>query len=263
MMRLSLLSIVILIYYRITAVISVHNIVTRTDGLVFLNYAANDENQPPMYETDEEEYEINAPLGEALDDLIPFTNGYYGFKLASKSAKNIYGQWGLSLKRWIFRDENTAIGIGLYEHDSKSDRVTIKCSRNKLQNAHDEYILRLIDLAKKQRNFLATGSRWVSQRLHDFWVGKYHCMVTSNPGHMSFRQLVVNLREDDKPKVLPWYYQMLIRAVAFLHFAGVAHNNINPDNIRYVRGPRGSYGEMILTNYTQATTFRLTTSVNQ
>jgi hypothetical protein len=65
-----------------------------------------------MYELKDEEYEILAPVQEFLYDRIPFTRDLYGFKLASSLDENICEQEGLSLRIWIFLDENTTIDTG-------------------------------------------------------------------------------------------------------------------------------------------------------
>ncbi|KAI9598722.1 hypothetical protein BDF19DRAFT_186008 [Syncephalis fuscata] len=51
---------------------------------------------------------------------------------------------------------------------------------------------------------------------------------------------------------------MLVQAVAFLHYAGVAHNNINPDTIRFYKN--GESSQLMLTNYTKATIIKMNTA---
>ncbi|KAI9598723.1 hypothetical protein BDF19DRAFT_186014 [Syncephalis fuscata] len=105
-----------------------------------------DTGKSPIYDSEDTDNEILPPMNEFLWDKVPFTSGLYGFKLANTGDYDVYGQVGLSISKWIFRDENTAIASAYYTNDYFGG-ATLKCSRDKKQNEHDERILRVRRLA--------------------------------------------------------------------------------------------------------------------
>ncbi|KAI9596337.1 kinase-like domain-containing protein [Syncephalis fuscata] len=49
---------------------------------------------------------------------------------------------------------------------------------------------------------------------------------------MNLYQYIVKRQQNERHRVMRNVFYQLIRAVAFLHFAGVTHNDIKPENIR-------------------------------
>ncbi|KAI8057263.1 kinase-like domain-containing protein [Syncephalis plumigaleata] len=180
----------------------------------------------------------------------------------SDEDKNTLGQSGLSISSWIQNTKTTRIGIGTYNEV----RIRLKCSKYQWSNAMEMQVLEASNIeeaAKKTNDPLSIGSQWVSRKRHSFWtVDGLHCMVMSEPGHSSLYQYMIPRQYNERCSVMRSVFKQLIRAVAFLHFAGVTHNSIKPEYIRvYINQHR--LLEISLVDYSQATLVQSNTHTSE
>ncbi|RKP28124.1 kinase-like domain-containing protein [Syncephalis pseudoplumigaleata] len=117
------------------------------------------------------------------------------------------------------------IAIGTYKYS----RIRLKCTKDADVADADAAILNRIERAAADTsNPLASGSRWVSRRLHRYWPYGFDCTIVSEEGMRDLYQYMMMRQHGERYSIMRDVFKQLIHAVAFLHSADITHNDITP-----------------------------------
>ncbi|KAI9597529.1 kinase-like domain-containing protein [Syncephalis fuscata] len=99
----------------------------------------------------------------------------------------------------------------------------------------------------KLKGAAADGKHLSVRRLHEFSIGKKHiCFVMTYAGDTPLGEYTVFMPPKEKAIILPQILREILRGLAYMHRAGLAHNDIKPDNIMVFQLPTGGFGLKII-----------------
>ncbi|KAI9596785.1 kinase-like domain-containing protein [Syncephalis fuscata] len=77
----------------------------------------------------------------------------------------------------------------------------------------------------------AAGGQFITQPLHAFTSNGGYCTIYTYGGSTTLRDVLSQASWADKAKYLPVIATQMLQGLAYMHRAGVAHNDIKPDNV--------------------------------
>ncbi|RKP27646.1 kinase-like domain-containing protein [Syncephalis pseudoplumigaleata] len=162
---------------------------------------------------------------------IGFTPGSNGapFISAPLNAPNAFNVPTLVIRKWIAQGPMLVLGNAQY----RNVPAFFKCSREASASGNEEKAFNLLLRAEKSlRGAAAMGKEFIARPMYAFKPpqGGY-CTVYTYGGDMTLDALLRRQTPANKLRYLPVILDQMLQGLAYMHRAGVAHNDIKPQNV--------------------------------
>ncbi|KAI9591241.1 kinase-like domain-containing protein [Syncephalis fuscata] len=147
-------------------------------------------------------------------------------------------------------DKQTAIGV------YSGTRAFIKCAPISPLMQYELNMLKILEKAETDKRKSIDSQNYIVRLLHNFEVNSKFdastCFVLSYGGDRTLAEYAKQTMVTTKKKELPAMLEQVIRGVAYLHRAKIAHTNISPSNIIVNRKSTFAPPTIMIVNFTQA-----------
>ncbi|KAI9598807.1 kinase-like domain-containing protein [Syncephalis fuscata] len=167
---------------------------------------------------------VGASRDYTVIDTIPFSSFPYDLVNNLDIVKDgtlVINQWHQK-RRWVIPATVTYRG----------KKAFLKCSSDYTKFTNEMEAFNDMHLAlAKPKNPIFNARKWVVQRQGSFKINEYVCIILSHGGDMDMHSYSSTLTPAERDKVMFKLFYQLIHGVAFINFAGRAHNDLKPNNI--------------------------------